>query len=107
MANTTFDEQTKYLDIDCHIIQNQYKLGFVAPSFVCRKEQLSDIFSKSLIGPSFLILSSKLAFFSMVPSPTCGGCVGSLLHQQEDHESLQHRHGPVLARVAQQHLDIG
>ncbi|KAL0449636.1 UNVERIFIED_CONTAM: Retrovirus-related Pol polyprotein from transposon TNT 1-94 [Sesamum latifolium] len=67
------------IEIDCHIVRDAYKDGFVHPSHIKGADQLADIFTKPLPLKSFSIMVSKLGLVSFLPSSTCGG----LLNIQE------------------------
>lgn len=52
--------KNKHLDIDCHLVCDQYKLGFLLPKHISTKQQLAYLFTKALCGPVFQTLFSKL-----------------------------------------------
>ncbi|KAL2248235.1 UNVERIFIED_CONTAM: hypothetical protein Sindi_2675800 [Sesamum indicum] len=60
MANPVFNKRTKHLEIDCHLICDQFKLGFIA--------QVADLFTKSLTAVDFARFLPKLGLSSSAPA---------------------------------------
>jgi len=68
-ANPVFHEQTKHLEIDCHLVREKFLAGLIKLLLVKSHDQLADVFTKPFSGPVFTTFLSKLGLVDIYHSP--------------------------------------
>lgn len=73
-----FHERTKYVELDCHFIRQQFQVGLISLSFLPSQHLFAHLFTKPLSGPLHRGLLDKLGVLSSPSNLGGGGVAGDI-----------------------------